>query len=156
MAATLHALALAPRPGTGAPSDIECELLKVGRYLLKPYSPQELARLYPLDNVVSALGRSASVAAMPRLFNYAGRYYGLSEKPGTFEVEVFYLLRIKEVMPRVGMSRNQVNEAVKNGTFPLPYLGIGASPRVWRENDIQQFVYGNFKFEKRSVPAGEH
>jgi prophage regulatory protein len=49
--------------------------------------------------------------------------------------EVVRLLRLREVLSRVGMSRAWVYLAISQGSFPMP-LRIGPRAVAWRDSDI--------------------
>jgi len=55
--------------------------------------------------------------------------------------EVVRLLRLREVLSRVGMSRAWLYLAVAKGSFPVP-LRIGPRAVAWRDRDIIEWQKG--------------
>lgn len=49
------------------------------------------------------------------------------------------VLRLKEVMARVGMGRSWIYEAVTDGAFPPP-VKLGSRAVGWRERDVEDWI----------------
>lgn len=54
------------------------------------------------------------------------------------------ILRIKEVINRVGVSQSTIERGVINKTFPQP-IKLGARAKGWIESDITQWIEGSSK-----------
>lgn len=55
------------------------------------------------------------------------------------ESSVKRLLRIKEVLARIPISKSSFWEGCRSGRFPQP-IKIGPRTTVWREEDIDTFI----------------
>ncbi len=55
------------------------------------------------------------------------------------KVELEDLLTVKEVSPKIGWAVQTIYDKIHKGTFPFPFLKIGASI-MFRPTDVEDFL----------------
>ncbi len=62
-----------------------------------------------------------------------------------------YLMRIKEVSQRTGLSRSTIYRMISEGTFP-PSHNLGVKARAWSSNDVQIWIDARVAVEPEVEP----
>lgn len=61
----------------------------------------------------------------------------------------YVLLRLPEVMRRVGLSRSVIYERIRRGAFPKP-VNLGGHAVGWLESEINQWINSRVVISRRT------